>query len=81
MDIQGDQVQVAWFYRAKDILHMKKKNVDPRLLLASMNTDRNHISTIRGKCKVEHLDKIRDLEHYKTQPDCFYYDQCILLYV
>lgn len=36
------QIRIAWFYRLKDVhASNKKKSADPRMLIASMNSDLN----------------------------------------
>ncbi|KAJ3040011.1 putative PHD type zinc finger protein with BAH domain-containing protein [Rhizophlyctis rosea] len=69
-------VKIGWFYRPKDAaVGARKKNYDPRLLFATMHSDINPVSSIRGKCKIEHVHYIKDLEAYKIQDDAFYYNQ------
>ncbi|KAI8589130.1 hypothetical protein BDZ88DRAFT_396319, partial [Geranomyces variabilis] len=68
--------RMGWFYRPKDVLPGgAKKHHDPRLLLASMHTDLNPISTMRGTCDIRHVYHIKDLEEWKSRDDTFYYDQ------
>ncbi|KAJ3145654.1 putative PHD type zinc finger protein with BAH domain-containing protein [Geranomyces michiganensis] len=68
--------RMGWFYRPKDVLPGgAKKHHDPRLLLASMHTDLNPISTMRGTCDIRHVYHIKDLEEWKAKDDTFYYDQ------
>ncbi|KNC99032.1 DNA-binding E3 ubiquitin-protein ligase SNT2 [Spizellomyces punctatus DAOM BR117] len=68
--------RIGWFYRPKDVLPGGRgKKHDPRLLLASMHSDINPISSIRGKCKVEHISHVKDMEQWRAEEDCFYYDQ------
>ncbi|RKO94033.1 hypothetical protein BDK51DRAFT_13355, partial [Blyttiomyces helicus] len=70
------EIRIGWFYRPKDVLHSaKKKHADPRLLVASMNSDVNPITSIRGKCHIEHMDEIQNIAHYRTIEDSFYYKQ------
>ncbi|TPX60050.1 hypothetical protein PhCBS80983_g02085 [Powellomyces hirtus] len=69
-------VKLGWFYRPKDVLPGgNKKNHDPRLLLASMHSDINPVSSIRGKCRVSHIHHVKDLDQWKEEDDCFYYEQ------
>ncbi|KAJ3176521.1 putative PHD type zinc finger protein with BAH domain-containing protein [Geranomyces variabilis] len=68
--------RMGWFYRPKDVLPGgAKKHHDPRLLLASMHTDLNPISTMRGTCDIRHVYHIKDLDEWKSRDDTFYYDQ------
>ncbi|KAG5459578.1 MAG: hypothetical protein BJ554DRAFT_6 [Olpidium bornovanus] len=69
------QVRVAWFYRPKDVLSGRRKHWDPRLVVATMHTDLNPVTSIRGLCTVKHEAYIPDLEAYKKSEDHFYYNQ------
>ncbi|CAO3566578.1 unnamed protein product [Mortierella alpina] len=73
------QVRIGWFYRPKDV--MARRNSDSRLLVATMHSDMNSISSIRGLCIVTHLAYIKDLESYRKQPDHFYYNQLFDRYI
>ncbi|KAG0365443.1 putative PHD type zinc finger protein with BAH domain-containing protein, partial [Gamsiella multidivaricata] len=73
------QVRIGWFYRPKDV--MARRNHDPRLLVATMHSDMNPLSSIRGRCTVTHQGYIKDLESYKKQPDHFYYNQLFDRYI
>ncbi|KAI9008577.1 BAH domain-containing protein [Hyaloraphidium curvatum] len=64
---------VGWFYRTRDI-SMRRRG-DSRMLVATMHSDWNPIESIRGKCTIRHRQHIDDLEAYKMQDDCFYYEQ------
>lgn len=46
---------------------------DFRLLLAAIHTDIQPLSNVRGKCHVQHKDRIEDLIKWKKQPDHFYF--------
>lgn len=66
--------RVAWFYRAADVSRRRKP--DARLLVASMNTDTTPVSSIRGKCQIQHCNDIaKQKQAYAALPDAFYYDQ------
>ncbi|KAI8854733.1 BAH domain-containing protein [Chytridium lagenaria] len=68
--------KVGWFYCPKDVLGgNRKRTFDVRLLVCSMHSDVNPISSIRGKCNVMHTHFIKNLEAYKEQANCFYYNQ------
>ncbi|KAI9099711.1 PHD-zinc-finger like domain-containing protein, partial [Phlyctochytrium arcticum] len=68
--------RIGWYYRPKDVLPGGRgKKHDPRLLLASMHSDINPITSIRGRCRIEHTEHVPDLEQYKQMEDCFYFDQ------
>ncbi|RUO96050.1 hypothetical protein BC936DRAFT_142706 [Jimgerdemannia flammicorona] len=77
---KGLQARIAWFYRPKDI--MTRKNYDPHLLIATMHSDLNPVSSIRGKCVVTHRHYIKeDLETYKAREDHFYFNQLYDRYI
>ncbi|KAJ3103758.1 putative PHD type zinc finger protein with BAH domain-containing protein [Phlyctochytrium planicorne] len=66
----------GWFYRPKEVLTgNRRKTFDPRLLVCSMHSDINPITSIVGKCTVLHSHFVKNVELYKNQPDCFFYDQ------
>ncbi|KAG0056625.1 putative PHD type zinc finger protein with BAH domain-containing protein [Gryganskiella cystojenkinii] len=73
------QVRVGWFYRPKDV--MARRNYDSRLLIATMHSDMNPVSSIRGRCTVLHQSYIKDLDAYKKLPDHFYYSQLFDRYI
>ncbi|KAF9112970.1 putative PHD type zinc finger protein with BAH domain-containing protein [Mortierella sp. AM989] len=73
------QVRIGWFYRPKDV--MARRNHDPRLLVATMHSDMNPLSSIRGRCTVTHQSYIKDLDSYKKKPDHFYYSQLFDRYI
>ncbi|KAI1315122.1 putative PHD type zinc finger protein with BAH domain-containing protein [Mortierella claussenii] len=73
------QVRIGWFYRPKDV--MARRNHDSRLLVATMHSDMNPLSSIRGRCTVTHQSYIKDLDSYKKMPDHFYYSQLFDRYI
>jgi len=70
-----EQVRIGWFYRPGDILAFRNRSQDPKLLIATMHSDVNPVSSIVGKCYIRHISEIPDLEKWKEQEDCFYYSQ------
>lgn len=72
---RGLQARIAWYNRPKDV--MGGRSYDPRLLVATMHSDLNPVSSIRGKCTVTHKHYIPrgKLEQYKKQDNHFYYHQ------
>ncbi|KAK6526425.1 putative PHD type zinc finger protein with BAH domain-containing protein [Orbilia ellipsospora] len=68
-----DSITVNWYYRPKDI--GSRKTADSRLLFATMHSDGCPLSSIRGKCTILHRSEIKDLEAYKKQKDCFYFER------
>lgn len=71
-------VRVNWLYRPKDI---QKKSPDSRLLYVTMNSDVCPIASIRGKCTVHHKDHIENLERFRSQPNCFWFDKLFDRYI
>jgi hypothetical protein len=78
---RGLQARIAWYNRPKDVVN--RKVYDPCLLIATMHSDLNPVSSIRGKCRVLHKDYIdkNELEKYRSQPDSFYYNQLYDRYI
>ncbi|KAG2175457.1 hypothetical protein INT43_001104 [Umbelopsis isabellina] len=78
---RGLQARIAWYNRPKDVVN--RKVYDPCLLIATMHSDLNPVSSIRGKCRVMHKDYIdkSELETYRSQPDSFYYNQLYDRYI
>lgn len=78
---RGLQARIAWYNRPKDVVN--RKATDPCLLIATMHSDLNPVSSIRGKCRVVHKDYIdkNELERYRSQPDNFYYNQLYDRYI
>ncbi|KAG0234629.1 putative PHD type zinc finger protein with BAH domain-containing protein [Actinomortierella wolfii] len=74
------QVRIGWFYRPKDVM-ASRRNFDPRLLIATMHSDMNPVTSIRGRCVVTHQAYIRNLDEYKALPDHFYYNQLFDRYI
>jgi hypothetical protein len=68
-------VRVNWFYRPQDISH--KTQTDTRGLYATMHSDVNPLSTIRGLCTVRHRSEIpnREFEEYKRGEDNFWFSR------
>ncbi|KAI9275307.1 hypothetical protein BY458DRAFT_507046 [Sporodiniella umbellata] len=78
---KGLQARIAWFNRQKDVIN--RKSADPCLLVATMHSDINPVSSIRGKCVVTHKYYIPkdQLEDYKRKQDHFYYNQLYDRYI
>ncbi|KAF9581173.1 putative PHD type zinc finger protein with BAH domain-containing protein, partial [Lunasporangiospora selenospora] len=73
------QARIGWYYRPKDV--MARKNHDPRLLIATMHSDMNPITSIRGRCTVTHQAYIKDMDNYRRKSDHFYYSQLFDRYI
>jgi hypothetical protein len=77
---KGLLARIAWFNRPKDVIG--RKTADPRLLVATMHSDVNPVSSIRGKCTVTHKHYLNEpLEQYRKKPDHFYYNQLYDRYI
>jgi hypothetical protein len=67
-----DAVRVNWYYRPKDI---QRRVQDTRVVFASMHSDTCPLNSLRGKCNIQHLSEIPDLDKYRVQKDCFWFDK------
>ncbi|KAI8889514.1 BAH-domain-containing protein [Backusella circina FSU 941] len=77
---RGLLARIAWFNRPKDVIN--RKTTDPRLLVATMHSDINPVSSIRGKCTVTHKHYLNEtVEQYRKKPDHFYYNQLYDRYI
>ncbi|OBZ86246.1 Lid2 complex component snt2 [Choanephora cucurbitarum] len=77
----GLQARIAWFNRPKDVIN--RKSADPCLLVATMHSDINPVSSIRGKCTVTHKYYIPQdqMDTYRKTEDNFYYNQLYDRYI
>jgi BAH domain len=68
-------IRVNWFYRPQDISH--KMQPDTRSLYATMHSDVNPISTVRGVCKILHRSEIPNhkFEEYKKGENNFWFSR------
>ena len=73
-----ESLRLNWIYRPRDI---GRKATDTRLVFASMHSDTSPLLSLRGKCTVQHRSCINDLEAYRKQKDCFYYNQMYDRYI
>jgi len=71
-DAPIDALRVNWYYRPKDIL---RRVQDTRVVFASMHSDTCPLTSIRGKCTIQHLSDIPNLDQYRVQKDCFWFDK------
>ncbi|KAJ2828269.1 putative PHD type zinc finger protein with BAH domain-containing protein, partial [Coemansia erecta] len=69
------RVRLAWFQRPRDLPLTRVRAKDMRLLVATMHTDINPVSAIRGKCIVRHVSEIPDMNAWKSKLDHYYYTQ------
>src|SRR5579859_6844044 len=72
---QVKTIRVNWFYRPQDISH--KTQPDSRCLYATMHSDVNPLSTVRGKCTIRHRAEIpnREFEEYKRGENNFWFSR------
>jgi hypothetical protein len=77
-------LEVAWFVRSRQLqliddgekyLRRAPSEDDYRHIYATMHQGRVELHYLQGKCTVEHLDSIPDLESYRQKNDSFYYCQ------
>ncbi|KAJ2882696.1 putative PHD type zinc finger protein with BAH domain-containing protein, partial [Coemansia asiatica] len=69
------RARLAWFQRPRDLPVSRAKIKDTRLLIATMHSDLNPVSVIKGKCYVRHSREINDMSAWKSAPDHYYYNQ------
>lgn len=68
-------LRVNWFYRPQDISH--KTHTDTRCLYATMHSDVNPISVVRGLCTIRHRSEIpnQEFEDYKKGENNFWFSR------
>ncbi|KAJ2558094.1 putative PHD type zinc finger protein with BAH domain-containing protein [Coemansia sp. RSA 1933] len=69
------RARLAWFQRPRDLPVTRVRAKDSRLLVATMHSDINPVSAIKGKCFVRHITEIAELGAWKSKPDHYYYTQ------
>ena len=73
-----DAMRINWMYRPRDI---NRKEQDSRGVFASMHSDPCPITSIRGKCIVQHRADVQDIDEFKKQKDSFYFSQMYDRYI
>ena len=73
-----ESLRINWIYRPRDI---GRKATDTRLVFVSMHSDTCPLTSLRGKCNVQHKSRIPDLEKYRKSKDSFYYNQMYERYI
>ncbi|RKO95304.1 hypothetical protein CAUPRSCDRAFT_12988 [Caulochytrium protostelioides] len=74
-DAEGS-ARIGWFYRPRDVPGLsRKKREDPQLLIASMTSDINPVSSLRSHCYVVHDDHVANMDVLRQTPDWFHYNQ------
>ncbi|KAI6779617.1 Lid2 complex component-like protein [Emericellopsis cladophorae] len=71
-------IRVNWFYRPKDI---GRRYDDMRLVFATMHSDIQSLTSLRGKCRILHRAEISNLDDYRRTPDCFWYEKLYDRYI
>ncbi|KAI9695647.1 MAG: putative PHD type zinc finger protein with BAH domain-containing protein [Bogoriella megaspora] len=67
-----DRIRINWFYRPRDV---QRYNADSRLLYMTMHSDACPITSLRGKCHIQHRSEIDDIDEYRKQKDSFWWNQ------
>jgi hypothetical protein len=67
-----EAVRCNWYYRPRDIGRIQH---DSRLVYGTMHSDVCPITSLRGKCRIQHRDEISDFEAYRKDRDSFYFSQ------
>jgi hypothetical protein len=73
-----EALRLNWYYRPKDI---GRKVNDTRQVFASMHTDINPLTAIRGKCEIKHKSEIQDMDAFRASKDCFYFEKLYDRYI
>jgi BAH domain len=71
-------VRVNWYYRPKDI---QRKVQDTRVVFASMHSDTCPLTSVRGKCQIQPLSEIANLDEYRVRKDSFWFDKLFDRYI
>ncbi|KAH6691619.1 SANT domain-containing protein [Plectosphaerella plurivora] len=73
-----DALRINWFYRPKDI---GRKTNDTRLVFATMHSDISPLTSLRGKCHIQHKAEIPRMDEHRKTPDCFWYEKLYDRYI
>ncbi|KAI9843851.1 MAG: putative PHD type zinc finger protein with BAH domain-containing protein [Thelocarpon superellum] len=73
-----DSIRVNWYYRPRDI---QRKVTDTRVVFASMHSDTCPLTSLRGKCRIQHRSEIEDIDEYRKTKDCFWYEKMFDRYI
>ena len=68
-------VYVNWWLRRSEVPAFRRGVGDHRMLFATMHSDTNPITALRGHCNVSHTRHIIDMEAFRADDDNFYYSQ------
>ncbi|KAF2468265.1 uncharacterized protein BDR25DRAFT_59125 [Lindgomyces ingoldianus] len=67
-----DSMRVNWYYRPRDV---QRYNNDTRLVYATMHSDICPLTSLRGRCTIQHRSEIDDLDEYRKTKDSFWFNQ------
>jgi hypothetical protein len=67
-----DSLRINWYYRPQDI---GRKVNDTRQVFASMHSDTNPLTALRGKCNIKHKNEIDNLDELRKTKDSFWYEK------
>jgi hypothetical protein len=73
-----DSLRLNWYYRPKDI---GRKVNDTRQVFASMHSDVNPLTALRGKCQIKHRSEVDNLDELRRTKHCFWYDKLYDRYI
>ena len=73
-----ESLRLNWYYRPRDI---GRKVSDTRQIFASMHSDINSLTALRGKCEIKHRSDIEKMEDVRKTRDCFWYDKLYDRYI
>jgi hypothetical protein len=73
-----EALRLNWYYRPKDI---GRKVNDTRQVFASMHTDVNPLTAIRGKCEIKHKSQVENMDAFRASKDCFYFEKLYDRYI
>ena len=75
---QVDALRMNWYYRPKDI---GRKVSDTRQVFASMHSDVSPLTALRGLCQIKHKSEIRNLDEFRWNHNCFWYERLYDRYI
>ena len=73
-----EALRVNWYYRPRDI---QRAVADSRVVFASMHSDTCPLSSLRGKCQIQHVSEIENFAEYRKSRDSFWYERMFDRYI
>lgn len=73
-----DCLRMNWYYRPKDI---GRRSNDTRQIFASMHSDICPLTSLRGLCEIRHKSEVPNMDEYRKQQNCFWYDKMYDRYI